>query len=210
MSQRASEPLTPEQFEELLGLSADRLGFSTHASWTHLARYLSALTRWRRSMNLTGDLSPQDLAEHALESVLGANLIIHGARVIDIGSGAGFPGLPIAASRADVKMSLLEPRAKRAAFLRYVVRDLRLSNTQVLEKRAEEVGGQTFDVATMRAVGSPKGLESSGLLRPGAAFLAWTTSATDLDSTLAAGFTLERSLHIPGTRQREIRLYRFQ
>ena len=127
MSQRASEPLTPEQFEELLGLSADRLGFSTHASWTHLARYLSALTRWRRSMNLTGDLSPQDLAEHALESVLGANLIIHGARVIDIGSGAGFPGLPIAASRADVKMSLLEPRAKRAAFLRYVVRDLRLS-----------------------------------------------------------------------------------
>ena len=210
MSQRASEPLTPEQFEELLALSAERLGFSTHASWTQIARYLSALTRWRRSMNLTGELSPQELTEHALESVLGANLIIHGARVIDIGSGAGFPGLPIATARADVKMSLLEPRGKRAAFLRYVVRDLRLSNTQILEKRVEEVGGQTFDVATMRAVGSPRGLENSGLFRPGAAFIAWTTTAADLDNALAPGFVLERSLHIPGSRQREIRLYRFQ
>jgi 16S rRNA (guanine527-N7)-methyltransferase len=161
-------------------------------------------------MNLTGDLSPQDLAEHALESVLGANLIIHGARVIDIGSGAGFPGLPIAMARADVKMSLLEPRAKRAAFLRYVVRDVQLENTEVMEKRAEEVGGQTFDVATMRAVGGPPGwLESSGLLKPGIAFLAWTTSAAELDYALGPRFSLDRSLRIPGSRQRELRLYRY-
>ncbi len=160
-------------------------------------------------MNLTGDLSPEGLADHAMESVLGANLIAHGARVIDVGSGAGFPGLPIGIARSDVAMSLLEPRSKRAAFLRHVVRDLALPNTRVLESRAEEVGGQTFDVATVRAVGSPGSwLRESDFLRPGGVLLAWTTAPEELDRALAPRFGLETCLPVPGSSRRVIAKYR--
>jgi 16S rRNA (guanine527-N7)-methyltransferase len=209
MSQRALEPLPPEQFQELLADSAERFGYSKKVSWIPLSRYLSELTRWRRSMNLTGDLSPEGLADHAMESVLGANLIIHGARVIDVGSGAGFPGLPIGIARSDVAMTLLEPRSKRAAFLRHVVRDLALANTRVLESRAEDVGGQTFDVATVRAVGNPGSWPRDfDFLRPGGALLAWTTSPQDLESTIAPRFRLESCLPVPDSSQRVIALYR--
>lgn len=211
MSPRAPEPLPPERFQELLADSADRFGYSQKASWASLSRYLSELTRWRRSMNLTGDLSPEGLADHAMESVLGANLIAHGARVIDVGSGAGFPGLPIGIARSDIVMSLLEPRSKRAAFLRHVVRDLALSNTRVIESRAEEVGGQTFDVATVRAVGSPGGwLRESDLLRPAGALLAWTTEPEELGRALAPRFRLESCLPVPGATKRVIAGYRLQ
>src|SRR5262249_51363707 len=139
----------------------------------------------------------------AMESVLGANLIAHGARVVDIGSGAGFPGLPIGIVRADLTMSLLEPRSKRAAFLRPVVRDPELPNTSVVESRTEEVGGQTFDVATVRAVGSPGNwLRDSELLRSGGALLAWTTSADELDKALSRRFRLESLLPVPGSARR--------
>ncbi len=209
MSQRALEPLSPEQFQELLADSAGRFGYSEQVSWVSLSRYLSELTRWRRSMNLTGDLSPEGLADHAMESVLGANLIVHGARVIDVGSGAGFPGLPIGIARADVAMSLLEPRSKRAAFLRHVVRDLGLPNTRVLESRAEEVGGQTFDVATIRAVGRPSSwLREWDFLRLGGSLLAWTTAPQELDRVLSARFSLETCLSVPGSSRRVIAQYR--
>ncbi len=209
MSQRALETLPPERFQELLADSSARFGYSKKVSWLALSRYLSELTRWRRSMNLTGDLSPESLAEHAMESVLGANLIVHGARVVDVGSGAGFPGLPIGIVRSDVTMSLLEPRSKRAAFLRHVARDLALSNVRVIENRAEEVGGQTFDVATVRAVGSPGSwLRDFDFLRPGGALLAWTTAPEELEKTLAPRFRLESCLAVPASSQRVIALYR--
>lgn len=209
MSQGALDALAPEQFQELLALSAERFGFSRQASWAAIGRYLSELTRWRRSMNLTGDLSPESLAEHALESVLGANLIAHGARVIDIGSGAGFPGVPIAMARRDVSMSLLEPRSKRAAFLRHIVRDAPLSNAQVREGRAEEVGGQTFDVATVRAVGNPGiWLRDAGFLRSGGVLLVWTTSPNEMVKGLSSRFKSETTLPVPGSQRRVIAQYR--
>jgi len=211
MSQGALEPLPPERFQELLAHSAERFGFSDQVTWEGVGRYLAELTRWRRSMNLTGDLTPEGLAEHALESVLGANLIPHRARVIDVGSGAGFPGLPIGIARADLTMSLLEPRTKRAAFLRHVVRDLTLPNTSVVESRVEEIGGQTFDVATVRAVGSPGSwLQDSDLLRQGGALLAWTTSPDELDKSLSRRFRLETCLPIPGSARRVIAQFRFR
>ena len=160
-------------------------------------------------MNLTGALSADDLVDHALESVLGESLISHGERVIDIGSGAGFPGLPLAIERSDVPMVLAEPRAKRAAFLRHVVRELHLENADVLERRVEDVGGQTFDSATIRAVGDPSGwLRTAGFLRPGGALIAWITQPEAWEERLAPRFRLEQALAIPGSRRRQIVLYR--
>ena len=160
-------------------------------------------------MNLTGSLSSETLVEHTLESILGESLITHGARVIDIGSGAGFPGLPLAIQRRDLTMALAEPRYKRAAFLRHAVRELQLTNTEVLEKRAEEVGGQTFEVATLRAVGDPSSwLRTSVLIRQTGALLAWTTRPEALEKGLAPDFRLEACLPIPGSQLRQIAAFR--
>lgn len=127
---------------------------------------------------------------------------------MDIGSGAGFPGLPLAIVRSDLAMTLLEPRGKRAAFLRHVVRTLDLRNATVLEARIEDVGGQTYGAATTRAVGGFSSwiggadfLETRGLL------LAWTTDADAVARELP-GFELERSLLVPGSARRRIAAFR--
>ncbi|MEP6993360.1 MAG: 16S rRNA (guanine(527)-N(7))-methyltransferase RsmG [Acidobacteriota bacterium] len=210
MSPAAKEPLQPEGFEELLRLRAPDFALSSD-SWPQLGVYLAELDRWRRTMNLTGPLGAEELVAHSLESVLGAALIPHGERVIDIGSGAGFPGLPIAIARADLSLSLCEPRAKRAAFLRHVVRVMGLASTSVLESRALEVGGQTFDSATIRAVGDPSGwLGTAPFLRPSGALMAWTTQPEALAQQISGRFGLENVVAIPGSKRRKIALYRLR
>jgi 16S rRNA (guanine527-N7)-methyltransferase len=198
-------PLPPEGFDEILRRKAPR--FSTALDpgvISSLSVFLAELDRWRRRANLTGALTVEELAEHALESLVGSDLIINGERVIDIGSGAGFPGLPLAIFRPDLEVALLEPRGKRAAFLRHVVRTLNLERTTVLEARIEEVGGQTFTVATTRAVGSySRWIGEARFLEPGGLFLAWTTEPEKVARELT-GFELERTVPVPGSARRQI------
>ncbi len=199
----------PERFEELLQAAASPFGLTAGSeSRRGVSTFLAELDRWRRKTNLTGILSAQELVVHALESMLGAKLIIHGARVVDIGSGAGFPGVPIAIERPDVAITLVEPRAKRAAFLRHVARHIPLPNVAVSERRIEKVGGQTFDVATTRAVGGLSSwLGDSAFLAPNGLLLAWTTDQRGLEKELS-GFTLEGTLEIPGSDRRKIASFR--
>ncbi len=177
MSREAETPLLPDRFEELLRAESPVFNLSLPPStFARLARYLSELDRWRRHTNLTGQLSPGELAVHALESVVGESLIAHGERVVDIGSGAGFPGLALAIARPDLSISLVEPRQRRAAFLRHIARELELPPVEVVEDRIEKVGGQTFGVATTRAVGSfGSWIGDAGFISSGGALLAWTT-----------------------------------
>ena len=202
-------PLPPERFEEILRRRAPHFPHrrSPRASGA-LAVFLAELDRWRRRTNLVGALSTEELAEHALEALVGSELIPNGERVIDIGSGAGFPGLPLAICRADLSMTLLEPRGKRAAFLRHIVRTLKLTNTTVLEARIEEVGGQTFGVATSRAVGGfARWIGDARFLEPGGLLLAWTTEAEEVAGELP-GFGLETSVPVPGSARRQVAAFR--
>ncbi len=73
-----------------------------HSAASDLAKYLSELDRGGARINLTGNLSAGELVDHAIESILAQSLIAHGERVIDVGSGAGFPGLPLAIVRPDL------------------------------------------------------------------------------------------------------------
>jgi 16S rRNA (guanine527-N7)-methyltransferase len=172
----ADPPLPADRFQALLEERSVALGIKDSSLPPALARYLAELDSWRRRMNLAGRLSASELAEHAFESLAANDLIPHGERLADIGSGAGFPGMPIALARPDLEVSLVEPRAKRAAFLRHVVRALGLRRVEVLEKRSEEVGGQTFGVATSRAVGNLSSTIGEALfLRPEGLLLLWTT-----------------------------------
>jgi len=159
----------PEVFERLLGDAASRLGLSlTPAARRGISEYLGELDRWRSKINLTGPLSSEELAAHALESVVGTSLIADGIQLIDIGSGAGFPAVPIAISRPDLSMSMVEPRGKKVAFLKHVCRKLELSRAEVLASELAAIDGRTWDVATTRAVGKLASVVGAGrFLNPG-------------------------------------------
>jgi len=200
-------PLPPESFGGILRLRASARGIEP-GPVEALSRFLSELDRWRRRVNLTGNLGAEELADHALEALLARDLIAHGERVVDIGSGAGFPGLPLAISRPDLSMVLVEPRGKRAAFLRHVVRDLGLSNVTVAESRIQEVGGQTFGCATTRAVGGfAAWMGEAAFLEPGGLLLAWTTDPAAIARELP-GFDFEADALTPGADKRRIAVFR--
>ena len=209
MSREPADPLPPERFEEILRRRAPLIGVELERDRVEpLSRYLAELDLWRRRVNLTGNLSAEELTDHTLESLVASDLIAHGERVVDIGSGAGFPGLPLAIFRRDLTLALVEPRSKRTAFLRHVLRTLGLSNVTVLEARIEEVGGQTFGVATTRAVGNyGSWLGKATFLGPSGVLLAWTTDPEKVAAELP-GFGLEQVVAIPGSAKRQIAAFR--
>jgi 16S rRNA (guanine(527)-N(7))-methyltransferase RsmG len=202
-----AEPLPPERFQALLenALPDFRLD-PTGRERLGLARFLAELDVWRRRVNLTGRLSCEELVSHALESAVGAALLPLEARVVDVGTGGGFPGVPLAIVRPDLSVTWLEPREKRAAFLRHVARAVPVENAVVAAGRAEDLPVSAFDVATFRAV-RIETLDPGRFLRPGGSVLLWTTD-TNAAAAPPSGFQLERILPIPASRQRVIAVYR--
>lgn len=103
-----------------------------------------------------GLLGPRELpriwSRHVLNSALLAELIPPGSKVVDVGSGAGLPGIPLAIARPDCEFTLVEPMERRSTWLQSVVDDLGLKNVTVLRSRAEDVERTDFDIATARAV----------------------------------------------------------
>jgi 16S rRNA (guanine527-N7)-methyltransferase len=120
-----------------------------------LAAFAAELTRWGARMNLVGSTDPAALERHFADSLAAAVHLPMSARVVDLGSGAGFPGIPIALARHDLRLTLVEVREKRLAFLRHVVRELRLE----VEVRAASIDSgpeEPFDFALLRAVAPPE------------------------------------------------------
>ncbi len=110
---------------------------------SQLWRYFSELTKWNRKMNLVAQAPAQDLLEnHFLDSLALLPEITAGP-LLDVGSGAGFPGLALKIARPELPVTLLEPRQKRVDFLRHVIRTLRLTGIEVVEARLV-AGDQTF------------------------------------------------------------------
>ena len=134
---------------------------------------------------------PRLWERHLLNSAAIASLVPVGARVVDVGSGAGLPGIPLALARPDLTVTLLEPLARRVAFLTECVRRLGLERVTVVRGRAEEgpirrqLGGA--DVVTARAVAPLDKLAGwcLPLLRPGGLLLAMkgSTAAAELAAT---------------------------
>ena len=140
---------------ERLRTEAAKLGVSLEPH--HLdqfRKYLELLLTWNRKINLTAISDPEDvLDKHFLDSLAAVPLVPAG-RLIDVGAGAGFPGIPIAIVRPDVQVSLLESIGKKASFLRTAVHELGLK-CEVLETRVENYEGPKFDAAISRATFAP-------------------------------------------------------
>ncbi len=122
--------------------------------------FLFELKKWNRAYNLTALKKDEDIIiKHFLDSLLYLRLIPDRPFYIcDIGSGAGFPGVPIAIVRPDLKIDLIEPSRKKASFLRHIKRILSLKNIEVLEKRVEDIDKNLYDMAVTRALFSIKEL----------------------------------------------------
>ena len=143
-------PLTPEMVTRVLG-------------------FCRLLMEWNAGVNLTGARSVAEVVgEHVVDSFAMARLVPLGSSVVDVGAGGGLPGLPFAIIRPDTRVTVVEPRAKRVAFLRTAVREFQLASAEVVRERAEELDRGRFDVAASRATFPPEkwlGL-GLGLVRP--------------------------------------------
>lgn len=122
-------------------------------------RYTADLAEHGIVLGLIGPLEPPRLwSRHVLNSGLLAPFVPEGASVADVGSGAGLPGLVLAAARPDLAVTLIEPMERRVAWLEEESARLGLTNVAVERGRAEDAVPGRFDVVTARAVGALSGL----------------------------------------------------
>jgi len=122
-----------------------------------IQQYIEILLRWNEKISLTAIRDPLEiLYRHFCESMYAAEAIpVQGGRLADVGSGGGFPGLPLKISRPDLRVFLVESNLKKATFLAEVVRELGLNDTQVLVRRYEELHEEIapLDYVCSRALG---------------------------------------------------------
>jgi len=126
----------------------------TQPQYDSLVRYTRLLRDWNTRINL---VSRRDtgrvLSYHVIDSLAVQRLLPTGARVCDIGSGAGLPGIPLALVRSDLKLLLVESSRKRSRFLETAVAELGLDNVEVLNERAESLPALECDVVLSRLAG---------------------------------------------------------
>src|SRR5208282_2366177 len=122
-----------------------------------IQQYIRILLQWNEKVNLTAIRDPLEiLYRHFCESMYAANTVpVENGRLADVGSGGGFPGLPLKIIRPDLRLFLVESNIKKATFLAEVVRDLGLTDTRVLVNRYEELSEEVvpLDFACSRALG---------------------------------------------------------
>ena len=179
-----------------------------------LARYAELLLEKNKVMNLTAITAPRDVATlHLLDcAALASQLDLSGKRVIDVGTGAGFPGMVLAILTPDARFTLLDSLGKRVDFLKEVQTDLGLKNVTCVHARAEEFAAehrQSFDFAVSRAVANLSVLCELclPLVKAGGYFLSMKSVESDeeLESAKKAikilGGQVERTAdyQIPGT-----------
>ncbi len=117
-----------------------------------LLDYLALLFRWNRAFNLTAVRDPDVAVSRQLLDSLSILPLVQGERVLDVGSGAGLPGLPLAMARPQWQVTLLDSNAKKVRFLRQVKLELGLENVEVAQARAETYHpGASFETITSRA-----------------------------------------------------------
>ncbi|MPM38793.1 Ribosomal RNA small subunit methyltransferase G [bioreactor metagenome] len=179
-----------------------------------LLRYAALLEEKNKVMNLTAITDPDEVARlHFLDSAALLKLLdFRGRTVVDVGTGAGFPGLPIRILEPSARVTLLDSLGKRISFLQEVCDELGLSDVKCVHARAEEFAGkhrESFDVAVSRAVASLPLLAELclPLVKTGGTFLAMKSvdSGEELDAAakaieiLGGRLTGIRDYAIPGT-----------
>jgi 16S rRNA (guanine527-N7)-methyltransferase len=172
--------------------------------------YLDLLVRWNARTNLTAIRDAEGiLSRHFVESIACARALPPGiTTLLDFGSGAGFPGLPVALCRPEIRVTLAESQGKKAAFLSEAVRVLGLQVT-VHSGRAELLQ-HPFDCVTLRAVDQmEKAVQAAAALVRPCGWLAPMTTRADsalLQAAAGEGFQWQDSVALPGASDRVLAL----
>lgn len=151
-------------------------------SLERLVCFAELLERWSSTHNLVRFGNREELVErHILDALSGAHLMRGAGRLLDVGSGAGLPGVPLLVVSAGWSGVLLEPRQKRWAFLKRVIRELDLDAEAVARRYQELPDGPAFDLVTARAVGEYRDmlLWSKGRLSADGAVALWTSEGRE-------------------------------
>lgn len=120
----------------------------------HYLSYIELLARWNKAYNLTGIREPARMVTHHVLDSLVLLPHLHGVRCLDVGSGAGLPGLVLALARPDTRWVLLDSNGKKVGFLRQCVRELGIANAEVVQARVESwLPPAPFDTIVSRAFG---------------------------------------------------------
>ena len=186
--------LTPEQLDQL-------------------DRYAQILVEYNQKVNLTAITDPEGIEDkHFLDSLLFACQPEVAGRMVDVGAGAGFPGIVTKIYKPELALTLMEPTGKRVEFLRYACGQLGLEGVEFAKERAEEAARKTwreqFDLASARAVAALPVLAEYclPLVRVGGAFIAMkgASAAEELEAAqgairkLGGRYSQTRAFHLPG------------
>jgi len=115
-------------------------------------KYIALLQQWGKIHNLTASLENEEIENNIVDSVYPIKFLNDFDSLADVGTGAGYPGMLLAIARPEARVVLVEPRAKRVAFLNFVKAALKLDNVFIEQKRIEDLKDETFNIITSRAV----------------------------------------------------------
>ena len=167
-------------------------------------RYAEMLTERNEKVNLTAITDPDEIrVKHFTDSLAAIDLIKTGATVLDIGSGAGFPGIPLKIARDDISVTLLDSVNKKVAFMNEVIADLGLKNIEAVHARIEDFPHKgEFDVVVSRAVAELTTLAEYALpfVKVGGTFVAYKSEKAEAEAAAAGN-----AVALLGGRLREIR-----
>ena len=147
------------EWQNFITDGARKLGVEIDAGMTtQFSNHASELIKWNRKLNLTAITHPEDLAvKHFLDSLAPAHFIPDNARMLDIGSGGGFPGIPLKILNPSLKVMLIDGTRKKVNFLKHALRILKLESIEAHQIRAENLHedpayANLFDVIISRAL----------------------------------------------------------
>ena len=144
-----------DKFIDLLRQTSQEMGVSLSPSQIELfGIYLQELLEWNRTFNLTGIRDPEDIViKNFVDSLTPLPYLDRSSRLLDIGSGAGFPGIPLKIAAPELQVHIVDARRKKTSFLKHLIRTLELKGVTALHGRAEELEQpeQPFQIIISRA-----------------------------------------------------------
>ncbi len=161
----------PDSLAQLLMRGLDDLGFQwSEESCAKMLAYRKLLEHWGKTINLTAVMHPSEMITRHLLDSLSIATYVQEQNVVDMGTGAGLPGIPLAIMQPWQSWCLVDTNGKKVSFLREAVRQLKLQNVQVVKSRIENFKPEfLFPAATARAFASLSEIadNAAGLRQPG-------------------------------------------
>jgi 16S rRNA (guanine(527)-N(7))-methyltransferase RsmG len=198
------------EFRSALDIAVSSFGLNAllELQAAQLEKHYTMLLRWNRRVNLTRITRPAEAATlHYAESLFGARFITDERRILDIGSGAGFPAIPLAVIRPDLHVTALEANRKKSLFLREAADELQLTNLSIITARLEEFNWTGYELVTSRALERAEFIFRAVLEEMSAIQRLMLYCASDLASSLAKQVQRKLSIEthaIPHSRARII------